>query len=214
MDKAQNNELDEQLKQLAISAQQHPPLTKQRQLALTQLVNGILQSGRLCRPYRGQFQGVYEEIYDEAVQQLLLYVCQNIDRYDSERSSVVGWVNALLERRFFKNAIPEILDKPGVQKMSISELDNLAPPQEPPDLSAMLKECIESDPENMFKEEHVENHPAANFQALAKRRIAGQSWKDISAEFGLKIPTVSSFYYRCLNKFGYYIKEYCRHYAI
>ncbi|HEY9797996.1 MAG TPA: hypothetical protein V6D30_20360 [Leptolyngbyaceae cyanobacterium] len=26
MDKAQNNELDEQLKQLAISAQQHPPL--------------------------------------------------------------------------------------------------------------------------------------------------------------------------------------------
>jgi len=28
MDKAQNNELDEQLKQLAISAQQHPALTQ------------------------------------------------------------------------------------------------------------------------------------------------------------------------------------------
>jgi hypothetical protein len=37
MDKAQNNELDEQLKQLAISVQQHPPLTQGRQLALRKL---------------------------------------------------------------------------------------------------------------------------------------------------------------------------------
>jgi hypothetical protein len=156
MDKVQNNELDEQLKQLAISAQQHPPLTQGRQLALRKLVNGIVQSGRLCRPQRGQFSGSYEDIYDEAVQELLLYICQNIEKYDPERGSVMAWVNVLLERRFFKEAIPKILGKPNLQKMTLSDLDNLAPPEETESLTEILKECIESDPDNLFKKEYLQ----------------------------------------------------------
>ena len=102
MDRAKNNELDEQLKQLAILAQQYPPPTQGRQLALRKLVNGIVQSGRLGRPQRGQFSGSYEDIYDEAVQELLLYICQNVEKYDPERGSVMALVNVLLDRRFFK----------------------------------------------------------------------------------------------------------------
>jgi DNA-directed RNA polymerase specialized sigma24 family protein len=202
MDKVQNNELDEQLKQLAISAQQHPPLTQGRQLALRKLVNGIVQSGRLCRPQRGQFSGSYEDIYDEAVQELLLYICQNIEKYDPERGSVMAWVNVLLERRFFKEAIPKILGKPNLQKMTLSDLDNLAPPEETESLTEILKECIELDPDNLFKKEHLQNYPAANFQALLQRRFSGKSWKEISAEFDINIKTISSFYYRCVNKFS------------
>jgi DNA-directed RNA polymerase specialized sigma24 family protein len=209
MDKVQNNELDEQLKQLAISAQQHPPLTQGRQLALRKLVNGIVQSGRLCRPQRGQFSGSYEDIYDEAVQELLLYICQNVEKYNPERGSVMAWVNVLLERRFFKEAIPKILDQQGLQKMTLSDLDNLLPPEETESLTEILKECVESDPENLFKKEYLQNYPAANFQALLQRRILGKSWKEIAVEFDINIKTISSFFYRCVNKFSSKLKEYC-----
>jgi DNA-directed RNA polymerase specialized sigma24 family protein len=209
MDKVQNNELDEQLKQLAISAQQHPPLTQERQLALRKLVNGIVQSGKLGRPQRGQFFGSYEDIYDEAVQELLLYICQNVEKYDPERGSVMAWANVLLERRFFKEAIPKIIGKPNLQKMTLSDLDNLAPPEETESLTEILKECIELDPDNLFKKEYLQNYPAANFQALLQRRILGKSWKEISAEFDINIKTISSFYYRCVNKFSSRLREYC-----
>ena len=209
MDKVQNNELDEQLKQLAIWAQQHPPLTQGRQLALRKLVNGIVQSGRFCRPQRGQFFGSYEDIYDEAVQELLLYICQNIEKYDPERGSVMAWVNVLLERRFFKEAIPKILGKPNLQKMTLSDLDNLAPPEETESLTEILKECIELDPDNLFKKEHLPNCPAANFQALLQRRILGKSWKEISAEYDINLKTISSYYYRCVDKFSSKLREYC-----
>jgi len=209
MDKVQNNELDEQLKLLAISAQQHPPLTQGRQLAVRKLVNGIVQSGRLCRPQRGQFSGSYEDIYDEAVQELLLYICQNIEKYDPERGSVMAWVNVLLERRFFKEAIPKILGKPNLQKMTLSDLDNLAPSEETESLTEILKECIELDSENILKKEHLQNYPTANFQVLLQRRFSGKSWKEISAEFDINIKTLSSFYYRCVNKLSLRLREYC-----
>lgn len=209
MNKTGIEELDEQLKQLATLAQQYPSRTRKRQLALTQLVQVILKSGRLCRPHRGQFLHRYEEIYEEAQQELLFYVCQHIDKYNPERGSVMAWCNVLLERRFFKEAIPKVMDKQGMQRITLSDLDNLATPEEPPVLTELLKECLESDSENLFKTEHVEDNPVANFQALALRRILGKSWKEIAAEFDTKIPTVSSFYYRCLNKFSEKLKEYC-----
>ena len=203
------NELDQQLKQLAITAGQHPPLTRKRQLALTKLVQVILKSGKLCRPHRHQFLNSYEDIYEEALQELLFYICQHIEKYNPERGSVIAWCNFLLEKRFFTEAIPKILDQQGIKKMSLSDLDNVAIPEEPPVLTEMLWECIESDSENTFKNEHIKNCPTANFQALAIRRILGKSWQEIAAEFDLKIPTVSSFYYRCLNKFAETLKKYC-----
>jgi DNA-directed RNA polymerase specialized sigma24 family protein len=209
MNKTGKDELDEQLRHLAQLAKQHPPLTGARQLALTHLVQAILKSGRLCRPHRGQFLHRYEEIYEEAQQELLFYVCQNIEKYDPERAEVMAWCNFLLERRFFREAIPKVLDKQGIQKMTLSDLDNLAKPEEPPVFTEVIKECIELDPENLFKTCHIENHPKANFQVLSKQRLEGKSWKEISEILEIKIPTLSSFYYRCLNRFASILKEYC-----
>ncbi len=118
-------------------------------------------------------------------------------------------VNVLLERRFFKEAIPKILDKPNLTRMTLSDLDNLALPEKTENLTDLLRECIELDPENLFKKEHVENYPAVSFQALVRRRILGKSWKDISAEFHIKTSTVTSFYSRCLTKFSSKLQEYC-----
>lgn len=203
------NGSNEQLSQLAIAAQQCPPCSHGRQVALRQLVNGILRSGKLCHPQRGQFPGRYQEIHDEAVQNLLLYLCQNIDKYNSEKASLMGWVNMLLERRFFREAIPDVIGKPTVQRITLEDMAGLASPQESLTVTDMLKECIESDPENLFKNEHLEGCPAAHFQVLALKRLEGLSWQVIATEYSTKTGTISSFYSRCLKKFSAKLRAYC-----
>ncbi|HAG80430.1 MAG TPA: hypothetical protein DCL61_04470, partial [Cyanobacteria bacterium UBA12227] len=137
------------------------------------------------------------------------YICQNIDKYDVERGTVMAWVNVLLERRFFKEAIPRIIGKPGTVKMTLSDLEDFVVPESNPDLTEVLREYIELDPENIFRKTYIDNNPQANFQVIGLQRILGKSWKDIAGEFGLNIKTVSSFYYRCLNKFSDKFKDYC-----
>ncbi|MCC5615380.1 sigma-70 family RNA polymerase sigma factor [Nostoc sp. CHAB 5836] len=207
----EQDELDAHLLQLAISAQQNPPRSPERRLALGKLVNGIVRSSRLCHPQKSQFPAaIYENIYDEARQELLLYICEKIDKYDAERGSVMAWVNVLFDRRFFKDAVRKFQTLPSLKIITLTDLDNLiTSPEEPTNFTEILKECIESDPENMFKNEHIEKCPQVNFQVLATRRLMGKSWKEISTEFEMKVPTVSSFYYRCINKFSSKLKEYC-----
>ncbi|MBW4607911.1 MAG: sigma-70 family RNA polymerase sigma factor [Hassallia sp. WJT32-NPBG1] len=211
MNYRQTDELDSHLLQFAISAQQHPPRSGGRRLALTKLVYEIMRSGRLCHPQKSQFTAqFYQDIYDEARQELLLYICENIDNYDAERGCVMAWVNVLLQRRFFRDAIRKIQTQQSMKEITDTDPDNLpAQQEEPPDLAEVLKKCIETDPEGIFKNEHIEKCPQANFQAVAMRRFSGKSWKEISVEFGIKIPTVSSFYYRCVSSFSFKLKEYC-----
>lgn len=200
-------QLDTQLKELALLAQRHPRATKGRRVALTQMLNAIWQSGRLCRPYSGQFQRLYEDIYDEAVQNLFFYLCQddNINKYDPERGEVMTWVNVLLTKRFFPEAIPKIIGTEN--EISIdNHLDNI-PSSQPMSLFEQVIECIESDPENIFIKEHIKNHPEANFQAIARRRYSGISWKDISAEWGIGITSLHTFYQRCVKKFAPIFRE-------
>lgn len=201
---------DEQLQKLALTAQQHPSLTLERQMAIGQLVQAILSSGKLCRPQRGNFLSHYEEIYQEATQDLLLYVCENIDKYDPKRGGVMTWCNFLLRQRFFPAAIPKLLDKPGFHRVSLSDLNNLALPEAPPDLKEIINSCIELDPENSYTETCIANYPEANFSTLIKLRLESKSWQEISASFGIKISTLSSFYQRCLTKFAPKIREHLR----
>jgi len=214
MDKTQLNLLDEELKQLALLAQQGPQVSQAKQGALRQLINQIMHSGRLCRPQSGQFFGVYEDIYDEAIQDLLLYICKNIEKYDPEKGSVMAWVNVLLDRRFFREAIPKVLGQPKYQKVSISDIEEIHSDEKAPSLTDLLKECLESDPMNLFQREHIEHHPSANFQALALARMAGKSWKEIAEELGLKVSTVSSFYCRCIAKFSDPLRTYCSEHRV
>lgn len=203
------DELDLYLLQLATQVQRHPPDSQERQIALTKLIHSIVRFGKLWHPPTHQFFSNVQDIYKEARQELFLYICQNIHKYDPERGSVMTWVNVLLERRFFRDAIRKNQTYGRFTKMTITDLDNLVIPEEPKDLTEIVKECIELDPEDIFKNEHVEKCPQATFQALAMRRISGKSWKEISAEFEIKVPTVSCFYYRCIKKLSPKLKEYC-----
>ena len=212
------NEIDQHLKQLAVEAQRHPPKTKQRQQALTKLVRAIQQSGMLIRPRRGAFQGFYGEIYAEALQRLFFHICERIDDYDPQRE-VLQWANFLLDKRFFVEAsrtfmptLPKGVHPKEITRLTIDDLDRNNPIEvKNPETHSLFQEVfqyLESDPEGIFKSTHISKNPAANFQFLAIKILSGYSWKEISDELGIKIPTLSSFYQRCLTKFIPNFKEY------
>lgn len=87
-------------------------------------------------------------------------------------------------------------------------LDTIPQPQILPDDREILQEILQADPENLFKKEHIKNHPEANFQAITLRRLAQQSWNNMSTEWKIGVSTVSSFYQRCLKYFIPKIQEY------
>lgn len=210
--------LDEQLKQLAVEAQQSSPKTPQRQRALAQLVNTICRSNRLVRPYKGQFQGFYEDIYAEAQQRLFLYMCEQISRYNPEYE-VLQWANFLMKRRFFVEAsrdvmpsAPKGIDRSKIKRITLDVLDKQGPvdlrSQSTISLSEAVIQCIREDRDDLFKSAHIRKKPEASFQYIALQFLSGYSWKEISAELDVKVVTLSSFYQRCLTKFAPILKEY------
>lgn len=222
MNSTSREELDNQLEQLAIQAQKHLPATQERQKALSKLLGCLLSSGKLYRPPQNrlptQLYGVYEEIYAEAKQELLLYVCRRIEEYNPQRGAVLTWVNLLMDRRFFANAIAKFCkvyeNRVSTTRSTLDELDcfdveNLANP-EPDDvpLSEKLRDLIEVDPEGIFQKTAIENHPNVTLQFLMLKRLSGQSWSEIAEETRLKVPTLSSFYQRNLKKLAPIIQHY------
>lgn len=209
MTRDSRKQLDAQLKELALLAQRHPHATKGRRIALTQLINTIWQSGKLYRPHSDQFQLLYEDIYEEAVQNLLFYLCQddNIHKYDPERGEVITWVNALLTKRFFPEAIPKIIGRKDETNLEKYHLENISS-VEPLSIFEQIRQCIEDDPYEIFIKEHIKGHPEANFQAIATRRYSGVPWKHISAEWGIGITTLHNFYQRAVKKFAPKFREY------
>ena len=201
---------DAQLKKLAIEAQRHPPHSELRQYALGELVEAIRLSGKLSRPHRASFSPqFYDLLYDEAVNKTLTYVCQKIDNYDPERGEkkFMSWVNFRLDRVFIDSCRefrePNIMNLP-----SFTELEEIVQIEEPPSLLERVRECLEEDTENIFKQAHIRNRPDANFPAIALARFSGKSWEDISTEFGIPLPTLNRFFQRSCEKFRSEFRQY------
>jgi DNA-directed RNA polymerase specialized sigma24 family protein len=201
---------DEQLlKNLALEAQRHPPGSRLRQHALTQLIEAIRISGRLCHPKRpGLSPNFYNLLYDEAVNKTLIYVCRKIDKYDPERGvkRFMNWVNFRLERVFIecdrecRNQDIDVLPWP-------EEGYEIAAPEEPTSLFERVRECLEEDAGEIFQREFIKPRKDANFRAIALKRFEGKSWKEIAQELDLKIPTLSSFFQRSCEKFRSELKQ-------
>ena len=209
MSPAQLDEFNQQLQVLALTAQQYQPSHPKRQAALRKLVNGILKSGRLCRPQTGNFRGMYEDIYAVAKQELFYYMCRDLDKYDPEKGKVMTWVNMLLTRRFFPEAIPRVLGRPDTRRVTLADLENFAAPEEEVTLCERLREVVEADPEGLFQSAHIRYHPETTFQALFLRRLSGQRWEDIATEFGIPLSTAQTFFSRQLQNFSPKLREYC-----
>jgi hypothetical protein len=206
-------QLDERLRSLALEAQNSPPGSRQRRRALTRLVQLTRTSGRLCHPYTGQFPHVYDDIYNEALQMLFVYICDRIDAYNPKRSPFLRWVNFLLQRRFFNEAIPRIIGDrreissnsltPSVQVQQQVSTRGLSP-----SLSEAIGQCLRDDPGGLFERRTLRQKPEVTFKIIAIRRLNGESWKSISADLGVRISTLSDFYQRSLSEFSKFIKDY------
>jgi hypothetical protein len=203
-------QFDEHLRRLVSEACEHPSGSPQRQKLLTQIIR--LTANRLWRestPY-----------YQDALQQTWLYFCRNVCEgltgqiYDPTYGSVITWLNAYLKRRlqdFYINQNREqATTVPLRVRQSISggtgetidPVDNLpATPQAPPILED-LEIWVKADSQGELRGTYIKGRPDVNCQVLILKRLPPEvSWKELSEEFGLSIPTLSSFYQRqCLPR--------------
>lgn len=197
------------LKNLAVEAQQYPPNTELRQHSLRELVEAIRLSGKLARPHQTQVsRQFYDLIYEEAVNKTLTYICRKIENYDPERGDkkFMNWVNFRLDRvilecfQEFRN--PNITNLP-----SLNELEDIVQPEETPSLLERVRETLEEDPKKVFKQTYIRNRPDASFQVIALARFSGKSWEEISQNLEIPLPTLSSFFQRCCEKFRSYFED-------
>ena len=203
---------ENELTRRAIAAQRCPPLSKQRQEALEELFNEIRrirQQGRLWKPHDYK---INIDIYEDAIQELSLYICQKLEKYDPQRASFLRWINMLLPRKFYDLAYSNIGDKYVNKFVTIDSLENsgyrLISQSEMLSLLEEVKQCINSDVEEIFRKEHIREQLHVNFQILAQRRLAGESWRDIAVDVGISVQYLNKFYQRCLKKFALHIKNY------
>lgn len=220
----------DELDKLALEAQKHPANSKARQKALTKLIMAIQASGKLYCADRYDYP---PEVYNEALQEVWLYVCQNIDRYDPSKANAITWVNYMLHRRF-QDAVNKYgnirrvrrhnqrgwvqnlsLDAPLKTSDSAGDsgetfLDSI-PQETPPFMPAdKLRGYIENDPQGIFQHRHIRNHPEANYRPIALSYLENKSWAEIVAEFENQIPsgTVTSFFWRACRHFAPQFQDY------
>lgn len=203
-------QFDEHLRRLVSEACEHPSGSPQRQKLLTQIIR--LTANRLWRestPY-----------YQDALQQTWLYFCRNVCEgltgqiYNPTYGSVITWLNAYLKRRlqdFYINQNREQAttvhlrvrqSTSGGTRETIDPVDNLPATPQPPPILEDLEIWVKTDSEGELCGTYIKGRPDVNCQVLILKRLPPEvSWKELSEEFGLSIPTLSSFYQRqCLPR--------------
>lgn len=198
------DEIDLQLKQLAVEAQQHPAYSLERQKALTKLRNAIWLSGKLAYPQKRSWSpNIYEDLYNEALLKTIEYICLKIDNYDPERP-LMAPVNHILKLRF-KDAVKRYMkEKNRTRELpSLNDLDNYQSPQSPlSEEATMLREVIEEDPDNLFRSVSVRGRPDITWQVIALAKLEGETLDSMSQRFGVSISGIDSFFNRNLRRFG------------
>ena len=189
--------LEEQLRRLVEEACGHPLGSQQRQKLLTQII--CLTASRLWRENTFYYQ--------DALQQTWLYFCHNVcGAYDSNRGSVITWLNTYLRwrlRDFQYNRSPIIYQSLfGDGENFIDPVDQLAAPSDVPPILENVKLWAQADYDGELGRTHIQGRPDVNCQVLILKRLPPEvSWKELSVEFGLQVSTLSSFYQRqCLTR--------------
>jgi hypothetical protein len=192
--------LNDILLELILDAQRHRLGSQERQKALSQLFRALQQPGVLARPRSEQFQGFYNDIYEEATQRLFIYITRKVEAYNPERGSVLAWVNFLLCQRFFIEASRDFMivgyqgmDTRQFQHLTIDDLDRTLVENNDSSLAessfSLLKRYLQEDPDGLFSTSCVEKCPEASFQRIALQRLAGYGWRELSEQLDISATT-------------------------
>ncbi|OUL30740.1 HEAT repeat domain-containing protein [Nostoc sp. 106C] len=179
---AVNPKKSEELNALLLEAKLQPPKSKEERIALTKLINGILESDRLYGKSK-----VSPDVYNQALDAVLSEVCKKIRNNDPKQDDVITWVNFLLRKYLTSSTIREERELSSNAKDTLVQFENI-------------------------KSKHIPGRPEANFQALAKRRDAGESWQEISEDWGIPVSQLNTFYNLCAKHFNPTLKEYLQKY--
>lgn len=190
------SDLDVQLRAWITEACRHPPGSPLRQRHLTKVIRAV--SGKLWRENVAYYQ--------DAVQQTWVYFCKNIcGGYNPDLGTVATWLNAYLKRRlqdFYidtqKRRNQEISTWQDKSGEVVDVIDGLA--DERGDVEPIwekVKAWAQADDTGELRAIHIEGHPHVNCQVLILRRLLSEtSWKVLAEEYGIAVPTLSSFYRR------------------
>ncbi|GAB4236393.1 MAG: hypothetical protein Kow0049_21460 [Stanieria sp.] len=91
---------DELLKQLLFELQHSKKLFSQQQLIIARMVELILRSRPICRQFNGNLWGIYQEIYDQAKQQIFQLITQDGLWFNSKKININTWKNNLQKQAF------------------------------------------------------------------------------------------------------------------
>ena len=153
--------------------------------------------------------------YHDAVQVTWIYFCQNLEKYDSSRASLITWINNYLRWRLQDFRQEEAASNARtVSGSGAGELtDPIAALPAPPDITPMLEETrdwVETDKDGELRHTIFRGRPEINAQALILQRLPPDTpWDTIVAEFQLtpvEAKDLPKFYSRkclpLLRKFG------------
>ena len=199
------------LRQLVKTTCAHAQGSAARQKGMTQLIRLIGQ--RLWH--------TSDAYYADALQQTWIYFYRNLCEattgraYDPEVASPVTWLNAYLKRRLQDFKIAENKQRATTlsptsfssdENRPTDPIDRLpAQPDIPPWLS-QIRDWAEADTSGDLSATHISKHPEVTAQLLILKRLPPETpWKTLSAEYGISIGTLSSFYQRqCLTRLREY----------
>jgi DNA-directed RNA polymerase specialized sigma24 family protein len=203
MTDSNESDFDRQLREIAEQAQRSPVRSLDRQRALTSLISKIFD--RLSHPQRGNWQSsLYEDFYNEARQNTLMYICQKIDNYRPERP-VMAWANFILNKELYK-AIGEWM-----KSSSPEEIPEIPYEDRPSDqTSQSLREFVRNDPEGLLQAETLREHPNVTFQFLILETLSDKTLSAIARDLGIEIPTLFSFFKRRSKKLKSYFEKYLK----
>ena len=188
------------LARLVREACEYPHGSSQRQKKLTQII-------RLINNKLWKENTAY---YEDALQETWVYFCQNICEgktakpYDSEKASVITWLNNYLKWRLKdgyintekqnKQTAPVRVDE---NNKIIDPVDSLPAKPNVPTILEEIENWVLQDPDNKLRQTYLDNHPQINCQLLILKRLPCPTpWKTLAEQYGISAGTLSSFYQR------------------
>ncbi|PAX59652.1 hypothetical protein [Brunnivagina elsteri] len=190
----------------------------EKQIVLTELMTLLMERIKVELP-KPSNMGLSEYIYEETLQNLMIYIFQNIDRYNSDKP-VMAWVRFLLNKR--KNNVFNWLNWGGKvsykyeggnkdgDEYEIDFIESYQPPSLNHLPSEKLMEFIQEDPEGLLAGKLFKKNPKASFQAILLKKYEDKSWEEITQELNLGEThgPIYSFYRRCCDEFSPYFRKY------
>ena len=177
---------------------------------------------KIIRALNGKLWHTYDAFYPDALQQTWVYFCRNLceattakKAYDPELSMLTTWLNAYLKRRLQDFRIAQSQQRRTTVSSSalnsrsgekgdslVDPVDRLPAPADIPPWLEQVRSWAEADADGSLRAAHVSKHPTVTAQLLILKRLPPETpWKALSAECGISVGTLSSFYQRqCLKR--------------